>query len=232
MPKGPLILVIDDEPQVHRFLGPALEAVGYTHVGAESGRAGLEILATKPPEALILDLELPDVDGALVLANARLFFTRPIIIISERGDAPSKIRALDLGADDYVQKPFDVGELLARLRAVARYKTGAMDAKLTVVAGDIEINLARRLVKRWGAEVHLTVHEYDILAQLVNVAGRVMTHNHLLSAAWGPEHADNVQYLRVVMQRLRKKLEADPANPRYLLTETGVGYRFRLQDDD
>jgi two-component system KDP operon response regulator KdpE len=232
MANRPLVLVIDDDPQMHRFLGPALEAVGYAHVGAESGQTGLEILATKPPDALILDLELPDIDGAGVLAKARLFFTRPIIIISARGDPHLKVEALDLGADDYVQKPFDIGELLARLRAAARNKTGAADAKLTISAGDVEINLARRVVRRGGAEVHLTTHEYDILAQLVSVAGRVMTHGHLLRAAWGPEHADNVQYLRVVMQRLRKKLEADPSNPHYLLTETGVGYRFRLQDDD
>jgi two-component system KDP operon response regulator KdpE len=227
----PKILVIDDEPQIHNLLARALEAEGYTHVGAETGQAGLQALATMSPDALILDMGLPDIDGASVLGNARLFFTRPIIIISARADAASKIKALDLGADDYVEKPFDIGELLARLRAAARNKSVSMDAKPTVCAGNIEINLAQRIVRRGGVEVNLTAHEYDILARLINARGRVMTHGHLLRSAWGAQHADNIEYLRVVVQRLRRKLEANPASPRHLITETGVGYRFIIQDE-
>jgi two-component system KDP operon response regulator KdpE len=232
MSSKPHILVIEDEPQIHRFLAPALEAGGYVYAGAQTGRAGLEALATKPPDAAILDLGLPDMDGATVLTHARLFFSRPIIIISARVDPASKIQVLDLGADDYVQKPFDVGELMARLRAAIRDKTGVVDGKLTVRAGDVEINLAKNIVKKNGVEVHLTTHEYEILSTLIGAAGKIMTHGHILRSAWGPEHADNVQYLRVVVQRLRAKLEATPSRPRYILTETRIGYRFRLPEED
>jgi len=227
VPDMPRILVVDDEPQIHRFLERALEAAGYTPLRADTGKAGLEALATRPPDAMLLDLGLPDMDGAAVLARARLFFSRPIIVISARGDVAARIKMLDLGADDYLQKPFDIAELLARLRAATRNRAEPSGAQPVIAFGDNEIDLTQGRVTRLGDEVHLTTHEYNLLSELVRAPGRVLTHSQLLLAVWGPNDTENVQYLRVFVQRLRKKLETDPARPRHILTETGVGYRFR-----
>ena len=223
----PQILVIDDEPQIHRFLAPALDAAGYEPLRAETGQAGLAAIALQSCDAVILDLGLPDMDGKQVLTRARAFYDGPILILSARDMEMEKIKALDLGANDYVEKPFRVGELLARLRAALRQRSGPVAAASAVVkAGDVEIDLVRRLVTRDGAPVRLSPREYALLARLVEGGGRVLTHQQLLSAVWGPAHADDIQYLRVFMGHLRQKLEAEPSSPRHLVTESGVGYRF------
>ncbi len=226
MPVKPRILVVDDEPQIHRFLGPALEAAGYEHMPALLGEEGLGLLATYPPDALILDLGLPDIDGKMVLKRARAFYTGPVLILSARDREMEKITALDLGADDYVQKPFAVGELLARLRVAMRNKLSLEGAQAIVKANDIEIDLIHHTVKRAGVFVRLSSKEYDVLAQLVKSAGRVVTHRQLLTSTWGPVHAEDVHYLRIVIQHLRQKLEVDPANPTLLLTAVSAGYIF------
>ncbi len=222
----PRILVVDDEPQIHRFLAPALTAAGYEPMQATSGEEGLALLATRSPDALILDLGLPDMDGQVVLERARTFYAGPVLILSARDREIEKINALDLGADDYVQKPFAVGELLARLRAAMRNKLVQQGSEAIVRVQDLEIDLVRHTVQRAGVWVKLTPREYDVLAQLVKAAGRVVTHRQLLIHTWGPAHADDVPYLRIVMQHLRQKLEVDPANPRLLLTAVSSGYTF------
>ena len=218
--------MVDDDPQIHRFLGPALDAAGYEPVRADTGAAGLAAIAHRPPEAVILDLGLPDMDGKQALARARLFFHGPILILSARDRELEKIEALDLGAVDYVEKPFHVGELLARLRVSLRQRLSQQGSPVVVKAGDIEIDLDRRLVTRSGEAVRLSPREYDLLAKLVEAGGRVVMHRQLLAAVWGPANVDDVQYLRVFVGHLRQKLEPDPAAPRYLVTESGVGYRF------
>ena len=222
----PRILVIDDEPQIHRFLGPALDAAGYEPVRADTGALGLSAIANRPPDAVILDLGLPDMDGKDVLIRARAFYDGPILVLSARDREVEKIEALDRGADDYVEKPFNVGELLARLRVALRHRLNPISTLGVVRAGELEIDLLRRLVSRAGHAVKLSPREYDLLAKLVEGGGRVLTHQQLLTAVWGPANVDDVQYLRVFMGHLRQKLEPDPASPRHLITETGVGYRF------
>ncbi len=222
----PRILVIDDEPQIHRFLTPALDAAGYEPVRADTGAAGLSEIAKQPPDAVILDLGLPDMDGQDVLRSARAFYDGPLIILSARDRELEKIKALDNGADDYVEKPFGVGELLARLRVALRNRMVRDVGEPSVSAGDVEIDLVKRVVRKAGAPVRLSPREYDLLATLVEGRGRVITHRQLLTAVWGPANADDVQYLRVFMGHLRQKLEDDPASPRWLMTEPGVGYRF------
>ena len=226
MSTKPRILVVDDEPQIHRFLAPALEAAGYTPLRAETGAEGLALLATRRPDALILDLGLPDMDGKVVLERARLFYDGPVLILSARDRELEKIDALDLGADDYVQKPFGVGELLARLRAALRNKVARQGSAPVVRTGELEIDLVRQLVTRAGEVVKLTPREYGVLARLAEGGGRVLTHVQLLSAVWGPAHVEDVHYLRIVIQHLRQKLEPEPDAPRRILTEAGVGYRF------
>ena len=222
----PRVLVVDDEPQIHRFLAPALEAAGYIPLRADTGEAGLAALATRPPDVLVLDLGLPDLDGKVVLERARRFFEGPIIILSARDEEIEKIDALDQGADDYVQKPFGVGELLARIRASLRNKSARGAGAPVVHAGDVEIDFVRRLVTRSGEAVRLTPREYDVLVSLAEAGGRVVTHGQLLAAVWGRSHIDDVQYLRIIVQRLRQKLEVDPAQPKIIVTEARVGYRF------
>lgn len=222
----PRILVIDDEPQIHRFLGPALDAAGYEPVRADTAEAGLRELARRAPDAVVLDLGLPDLDGKDVLGKARAFYSGPILILSARDRETEKIDALDLGADDYVEKPFGVGELLARLRVALRHAATREGAKPVVVAGDLTIDLVKRLVTRAAEPVRLSPREYDLLAQLVQGAGKVVTHRQLLTAVWGPAHETDVQYLRVFIGQLRQKIEADPAAPSLILTEPGVGYRW------
>lgn len=222
----PRILVIDDEPQIHRFLGPALDAAGYEPVRADTAEAGLRELARRAPDAVVLDLGLPDLDGKDVLGKARAFYSGPILILSARDRETEKIDALDLGADDYVEKPFGVGELLARLRVALRHAATREGAKPVVVAGDLTIDLVKRLVTRAGEPVRLSPREYDLLAQLVQGAGKVVTHRQLLTAVWGPAHDTDVQYLRVFIGQLRQKIEPDTVTPSLILTEPGVGYRW------
>jgi two-component system KDP operon response regulator KdpE len=220
------ILVVDDEPQIHRFLGPALGAAGYEPVRVETGRAALAEIARKPPDAVVLDLGLPDVDGQEVLVKARQFYTGPIIILSARDRELEKIEALDAGADDYVEKPFRVGELLARLRVTMRRQKRGAEPPPVIHAGDLAIDLDRRLVTRSGEAVRLSPKEYELLAKLAAADGKVLTHKELLISLWGPAHAADTQYLRVFIGQLRQKIEADPAAPRLILTQPGIGYRF------
>ena len=222
----PRILVIDDEPQIHRFLGPALEASGYEPVRADTATAGLREIARRAPDAVVLDLGLPDLDGKEALTRARAFFKGPIIILSARDRETEKIDALDLGADDYVEKPFGVGEFLARLRAALRHKMQDEGGPAVVTTGDLTVDLVKRLVTRAGAPIRLSPREYALLAQLVQGGGKVVTHRHLLTAVWGPAHEEDVQYLRVFVGQLRQKIEPDPTAPALILTEPGVGYRW------
>lgn len=221
------ILVIDDEAQIHRFLSPALDAAGFDPKRADSGQEGLRAIALWNPDAVVLDLGLPDMDGKDVLVRAREFYQGPILILSARDREAEKIEALDLGANDYVEKPFGVGELLARLRAALRLKSGSDQPHGPITVGDLVIDLERRLVTRAGEQVRLTPKEYDVLAQLARAAGKVLTHKDLLTAVWGAAHAADTQYLRVVVGQLRQKLEPDPAQPRWISTEPGVGYRLQ-----
>ncbi len=222
----PRILVVDDEPQIHRFLGPALDAAGYEPVRADTGAEGLKEIARKAPDAVVLDLGLPDQDGKKTLEKARAFYRGPIIVLSARDKETEKIDALDLGADDYVEKPFGVGELLARLRVALRHSLRDEGAEPVVEVGDLRIDLVKRLVTKGGVPVRLSPREYDLLAQIVRGAGKVVMHKHLLTAVWGPAHADDVQYLRVFVGQLRQKIEPDPSQPALILTEPGVGYRW------
>jgi two-component system KDP operon response regulator KdpE len=222
----PRILVVDDEPQIHRFLGPALDAAGYEPVRADTGAEALREIARRAPDAVVLDLGLPDMDGKEVMTKARAFYEGPILILSARDREIEKIDALDLGADDYIEKPFGVGELLARLRVALRHRILRDGAEPVVTAGELNIDMVRRLVTRAGQPVRLSPKEYDLLTSLIEGDGRVLTHRQLLTAVWGPAHAHDVQYLRVFVGQLRQKLEADPAQPRHIRTEPGVGYRF------
>ncbi|MDO9222412.1 MAG: response regulator [Caulobacter sp.] len=222
----PRILVIDDEPQIHRFLGPALDASGYEHIRADDAASGLREIARKPPDAVVLDLGLPDMDGKEALLKARAFYDGPILILSARDRETEKIDALDAGADDYVEKPFGVGELLARLRVAMRHRLHREGAEPVIRSGQVEIDLVNRRVSRAGEPVKLSPKEYDLLACLAQGMGRVMTHRQVLTAVWGPAHEQDVQYLRVFVGQLRQKLEADPAAPKVILTEPGVGYRL------
>ncbi len=225
---GPLVVVIEDDPQIRRFLRPALGGQGYRVVEAASAEEGLAAASTRQPDMVILDLGLPDVDGIEVIRRLREWTAVPIVVLSARGQEKDKIAALDAGADDYVSKPFGVGELLARMRVALRHaargSTEPSDA--TFVLGDLRVDLARRRVFVRDSEVHLTPIEYKLLTTLVRHAGKVLTHRQLLTEVWGPPYADQAHYLRVYMAQLRRKLEADPARPRYLLTEPGVGYRL------
>lgn len=220
------ILIIDDEPQIQRFLGPALEAAGYEPLKAESGQEGLRAIALWSPDAVVLDLGLPDMDGKQVLEKARAFYEGPILILSARDREIEKIDALDKGADDYVEKPFGVGELLARLRVAIRHAGKGDPGPTRILAGDIVIDVDRHVVTRAGAPVKLSPKEFDLLARLARAQGRLLTHKDLLTAIWGPAHAADTQYLRVFIGQLRQKLEVEPSTPRLILTEPGVGYRF------
>ncbi|KDP94632.1 transcriptional regulator [Brevundimonas sp. EAKA] len=224
----PQVLVIDDEPQIHRFLSPALDAAGYEPRRADSGQEGLRAIALWSPDAVVLDLGLPDMDGKDVLRRAREFYQGPIIILSARDREAEKIAALDLGANDYVEKPFGVGELLARIRAGLRQGALAPVAGGVVTVGEVVIDLDRRIVTRAGERVKLRPKEYEVLACLARNAGKVLGHADLLKTVWGAGHAADVQYLRVVIGQLRHKLEADPAEPALVVTEPSVGYRLEL----
>ena len=218
------ILVIDDEPQVHRFLRPALEAEGYVALRADTAAEGLHLTATRSPAAVLLDLGLPDLDGQDALVRLRALTAAPILVISARDREAEKIRALDGGADDYLEKPFVVGELLARLRACLRRTLKAEGADALWRREGVEIDLVRRRVKIGGEPVPFTPLEYDLLATLVRSAGRVVTHRQLLGSVWGKAHVDDVQYLRVYIGHIRQKL--GPVGGAFVGTEAGVGYRF------
>ena len=221
---GARILVIDDEPQIHRFLRPALEAAGHVVDRADTAAEGLRLAAARAPEVVLLDLGLPDMDGQDTLRRLRAFSTVPVIVLSARDRESEKISALDAGADDFVEKPFSVGELLARIRAAQRHARAQEGVPELFSADGIEVDLASRRVRVDGATIILSPREYDLLALMVRHAGRVMTHTQLLTAVWGPAHRDDVQYLRVYVGHLRQKL--GPAGPRLIKTEPGVGYRL------
>jgi len=219
------ILLVDDEPQIHRFLRPTLEAAGYVVAAAFTGAEALRAAAERPPSLVLLDLGLPDMDGHDVLARLRAFATMPVIVLSARDRASEKIQALDAGANDYVEKPFDMGELLARVRAALRQDRGGQDAPALFSCPPIDVDLQRRSVKIAGQTVTLTPREYQLLALLVRNAGRVITHRQLLTAVWGPAHVADVQYLRVYIGHIRQKLGAEGGS--LLVTEPGIGYRLK-----
>lgn len=221
------ILVIEDEPEIRRFLRVSLEAADYRLLEATDGASGIRAARSHPPDLVILDLGLPDLDGLEVIADLRSWMKAPIVILSARGQDQDKIDALDAGGDDYLTKPFSVGELLARIRVALRHAARRDDSGEAVVeVGELQVNLADRQVRIGAVEVRLTATEYRLLAVLARHAGRVVTHRQLLKEVWGPGSANETHYLRVYMAQLRRKLEADPAQPRYLLTEPAVGYRL------
>ncbi|MBE3577204.1 MAG: response regulator [Limnochordales bacterium] len=223
---GARVLVVEDEPQIRRFLRVALTAHGYQMIEAKSGQEGLAQAATSHPDLVILDLGLPDMDGLQVVQRLREWSTVPIIVLSVRGEDRVKIGALDAGADDYVTKPFSMGELLARIRVALRHTALNAANDPVIVAGDLRIDLVQRRVTRAGQEIKLTPTEYEILKVLAIHRDRVVTHSQILRAVWGPGYQEETHYLRVYMGQLRRKLEPDPARPRYLLTEPRVGYRL------
>jgi two-component system KDP operon response regulator KdpE len=223
---SPRILVVDDEPHIVRGLKIILRTAGYTVEAAENKAQALASLASRPPDAVVLDLVLPDGQGVDVCREVRRWSGLPIVVLSAVGDEREKVRALDAGADDYVTKPFGTDELLARLRAVLR-RSGDGGGSSVLTIGELSIDLADRRVLRAGAEVHLTPIEFDLLRVLAQNQGRLVTHRTLLREVWGPEYADATHYLRVHVAHMRAKLEADPSRPRYLVTEPGVGYRLR-----
>lgn len=224
------ILVVDDEPQIQRFLKPSLAAAGYDVIEAATGAEALKAVATQAPDLVILDLGLPDMDGKEVIASLRGWSDIPIVILSARDRESEKIAALDLGADDYVEKPFGIGELTARIRSALRHR-GRSEAVPTIMEVDgLTIDPIRRLVSRGTETIRLTPKEYDLLLHLSRHAGRVVTHRTLLTSVWGPAHADDLHYLRVFIGQLRQKIERDPAQPRIVRTEPGVGYRMAEQE--
>jgi two-component system KDP operon response regulator KdpE len=224
------ILVVDDEPQIQRFLKPSLSAAGYEVVEAATGAEALKAVATQAPDLVILDLGLPDMDGKEIIASLRGWSDIPIVILSARDRESEKIAALDLGADDYIEKPFGIGELTARIRTALRHR-GRRDAIPTIMEIDgLTIDPVKRLVSRDSEALHLTPKEYDLLLLLARHAGRVVTHRTLLTSVWGPAHGDDLHYLRVFIGQLRQKIERDPTQPRIVRTEPGVGYRMAEQE--
>jgi two-component system KDP operon response regulator KdpE len=220
---GARILVIDDEPQIHRFVRPALEASGYAVDRADTGSEGLRLAAARSPDLVLLDLGLPDIDGHEVLSRLRGFSDVPVIVLSARDREAEKIAALDGGADDYVEKPFGVGELLARMRTALRHRRAQKNVPEVVHFAGLDIDLALRQARAGGSVLALSPREWSLLSQLAHNAGRVITHRQLLTAVWGPAHVEDVQYLRVYIGQLRQKLgEAG----RLIVTEAGVGYRM------
>jgi two-component system KDP operon response regulator KdpE len=224
------ILVVDDEGAILRFLRPALEANGYEMITAGTVAEALKRTASDSPDLVLLDLGLPDGDGKDVIRQARQWSDVPIIVLSARERELEKIEALDLGADDYVNKPFNVGELMARMRTALRHRIQRMAETPILRVADIEIDSVRHRVTRAGVEMKLTPKEFELLSFLARHAGRVLTHRQILTAVWGPAHAEDTQYLRVYVGQLREKLEARPDDPHILLTEPGIGYRVTAAD--
>jgi two-component system KDP operon response regulator KdpE len=227
----PVVVLIEDELQIRRFLRAALEGQGYRLFESATGADGLVEVASRQPDVVILDLGLPDIDGLEVLRRLREWTAVPVIVLSARGQERDKVTALDAGADDYVSKPFGAEELLARIRVALRHTAGASHEgdEAAFKVGDLQVDRLRRRVSVRGIEVKLTPIEYKLLATLVRHAGKVVTHHQLLREVWGPTHDDQAHYVRVYMAHLRHKLETEPARPRYLLTEPGVGYRLAAE---
>lgn len=228
MSRGAKILIVDDEMQIRRLLRSALDRSGYDCVEAQDGRAALNALKIDKPDVVLLDLGLPDRDGIELIPLIKANSSARILVITAREQTIEKVAALDLGADDYVTKPFDTEELLARVRAALRQRLANEAERQLVRTGLVEIDLGSRVVRRKGEEVHLTPKEYCVLAELAKSPGRVITHRHLLITAWGPAQAENTEYLRVIMRSLRQKLEEESSRPTLLVNEPGVGYRLRL----
>src|SRR5574341_1181846 len=225
------VLLIEDEGEIRRFLRTSLPDHGYRLYEATTGADGLAQAKARNPDIILIDLGLPDGDGTEVIRQVREWATIPILVLSARDQEQAKVAALDLGADDYVTKPFGVNELLARMRAALRHasRSAADVGEPVFTLGDLKVDLGRRQVFVSGKEIHLTPIEYKLLTTLVRHAGKVLTHRQLLKEVWGPLHVDEGHYLRVYMRQLRNKVEANPAHPRYLVTELGVGYRLRTE---
>jgi two-component system KDP operon response regulator KdpE len=228
-----LILLIEDEPQMRRFLRITLRSQGYRLVESETGNDGLTQAATRNPDVVLLDLGLPDLDGLEVTKRIREWTQTPIIVISARDEEQDKIHALDAGADDYLTKPFNAGELLARIRVAVRHASqrDTEQQEPVFTLDNLRVDLGRRQVFVDEQEVHLTPIEYKLLMVMVRHAGKVITHNQLLKEVWGPAHVNEVQYLRVYMTQLRHKLEADATRPRFLMNEPGIGYRLKYEPE-
>ena len=220
------VLVVDDEPAILRFLTPALEANGYEITSAGSVAEAIKRIAAHPPDIVLLDLGLPDGDGKDVIRRARAWSDVPIVVLSARDREAEKIDALDLGADDYVNKPFNVGELLARMRAALRHRMQRKAEIPVLRVGDLEVDAVRHRAMRAGEELKLTPKEFELLSFLAKHAGRVVTHKQILTAVWGPAHTEDTQYLRVYVGQLRQKVEEHADDPRIILTEPGIGYRI------
>ena len=221
------VLVVDDEPQIIRGLRVILTNAGYRVEEATTKKEALDAVSVRPPDAIVLDLVLPDGDGIEVCKDIRRWSQVPIVVLSAVGDERQKVRALDAGADDYVTKPFGSEELLARIRAVLRRRSEEGDAAVRV--GDLEIDLADRTVRRNGKQLHLTPIEFDLLSKLAEHPGRLVTHRQLLQEVWGPGYEDETHYLRVHFAHVRAKIEPDPSNPRFVITEPGIGYRLQVE---
>lgn len=224
------ILVVDDEPQIRKFLRLGLEGHGYAVLEAATAEAALRLAVAEQPELVVLDLGLPDREGFDVLSALREWSRVPVFVLSVRDREGEKVRAFDLGADDYVVKPFGMPELLARIKAALRRRIEVESPEPIFRVGGLEVDLGRRIVRVESAEVRLSPKQYRLLQVLVSNAGKVVTHRQLLNDVWGAAHRDDIQYLRVFVRKLRRRIEADPARPRYLLTELGVGYRLRTPE--
>ncbi len=231
MTQGARILVVDDEPQIRRSLQVNLEQNGYAVETVETGEGALRSFLNRRPDVVILDLIMPGMDGVEVVRRIRESSTVPIIVLSAMGEEARKVEALELGADDYMTKPFGMDELLARIRSLLRRAAGAHSAQPVFIAGDLCVNFDRREVTLGENPVKLTPTEYDLLKYMIEHAGKVLTHRMLLQEVWGQAYVDQAQYLRVFIGQLRKKLERDPTRPRFILTDSGVGYRFSIDGD-
>jgi two-component system KDP operon response regulator KdpE len=234
VPRHPTtVLIIEDEAPIRHFLNTTLSTQGFHVWEATTGKDGLAQAAARTPDLIVLDLGLPDVNGFEVTRQLRVWTSIPIIVLSARNQEHDKVAALDAGADDYVTKPFGVGELLARIRVALRHAVPSDDRPSDPVftSGNLRVDLDRRMVWIGSREVHMTPVEYKLLAALVRHAGKVLTHRQLLQEVWGPHHTEDAHYVRIYVRQLRNKLEPNPAHPRFLITETGVGYRLRADDD-
>jgi two-component system, OmpR family, KDP operon response regulator KdpE len=223
---GPRVLVVDDEPQIQRFLKPSLSAAGYDVIPAVTGTDALRAAATLAPDVILLDLGLPDMDGKEVITQLRTWSKVPIIVLSARDREAEKIAALDLGADDYINKPFGIGELMARIRTALRHTADHGGERTTLSVGALQVDISAHAVTLSGQPLRLTPKEFDLLAILVRNAGRVVTHRQILTAVWGPAHVEDLQYLRVFVGQLRQKMRATASDPDLIQTEPGIGYRL------
>jgi two-component system, OmpR family, KDP operon response regulator KdpE len=229
---GAKILIVEDEPQMRRAVGAGLRANGFEVLLAESGEQALDMIPLDRPDVILLDLTLPNIDGLDVVRELRQWSATPVVVLSARGEERDKVRALDLGADDYLTKPFGMDELLARIRVALRHAASAtVDPEPVVHDGDLTVDFAKRDVRLAGQRVHLTPTEYELLRALISQSGKVLTHHMLLSQVWGPASAYETQYLRTYINQLRKKIEVDPAHPRRIINEPGIGYRYRRVEE-